>query len=317
MDIRDELAGTNTYCYRCRHLIKVPAASVSPAQADDAPLATTTASEPESFTADNWRAKVTYGDEVTPLPRPATLAPYRQPSLRHFKEILAAIALFGLGIVAIYLFVDHYLIVRVWTWIDNGGSETITVSVDDKEVAVIDPGKFQKVQIEPGDHRIVVRCGDKVVFDKVKALSSRLDKSRRFLLNPDGNHRYLQYSAHYEVVKSKGSFWNKEQGKKKKEDLEKDQQDMIRRAHQQLVNELHLMPGDTWFEFDKVDHVLTKPPWFTRASRSADETTRTALARVTSDEHALIRAALENQDPTEDDVIVLIQIVDRVMARGY
>jgi hypothetical protein len=215
-------------------------------------------------------------------------------------------AFFVVGLVAYVGLSTH-----VWIWFDNGGNESMSVSVDGKEVALIRPGDFVQFESSPGEHNITVRCGNKVIFDGVKTLAKPegLGGSRCYLFNPDGNNRYHLYAIQY----GRDPFEDMAQlfGNKEKENLSINRQDQIRRAYKEFAKEPELMPPDTWFEFRKAHYVLVRPAR-SITSRNARPETRLALARVSLTDYAVIQAARENQDPTEDDLMDLVKVVERM-----
>src|SRR5438876_8567153 len=75
----------------------------------------------------------------------------------------------------------------VWVYVDNAADKPMVVTVDGKEEATVEPGDFETLKCQPGERRIHVQCGDKILFDDTKDLqkSDTLGASRRYLFNPD------------------------------------------------------------------------------------------------------------------------------------
>jgi len=195
----------------------------------------------------------------------------------------------------------------VWIYVDNGGSEPMTVTVDGKEEATIAPGEFALIKCQPGEKQIQVRCGDKVLFDGVKDLqkSDTLATSRRYLFNPDSRNRYLTYSVQYGTSPLEGLFSEDE------DELPENRHSAVRAAYQQMAAQTELLPPDPWFEVPRGAYVLTPAPEFVTTSSYTEK--RTVLTRVDPKDYAFLAAAREKQDPTEEDLGALGEVLERVL----
>jgi hypothetical protein len=193
----------------------------------------------------------------------------------------------------------------VWIYVDNGGSAPMVVTIDGK-AATIDPGAFVLIKCQPGEKQIQVRSGDKVLFDGVKDLqkSDKLATSRRYLFNPDGRNRYLTYTVHYGTDPLEVLFGSKE------DKLPEDQRAAVRAAYQQMAGQVELLPADPWFEVPSGAYVLTPAPASVTTSSYTEQ--RTVLARVEPKDYAFLAAARDKQDPTEEDLDALGEVLDRV-----
>jgi hypothetical protein len=195
----------------------------------------------------------------------------------------------------------------VWIYVDNGGSERMVVTLDGKEEASIAPGEFALIKCQPGEKRIQVQCGDKVLFDGVKdlQLSDALGASRRYLFNPDNRNRYLTYTVKYGSSPLEGLFTTAE------DDLPDNRQSTTRADYQKLAAEVDLLPPDAWFEVPAGAYVLTPAPEFVTTSAYTEK--RTVLTRVNPGDYTFLAAAREKQDPTEEDLDVLDEVLERVL----
>jgi hypothetical protein len=194
----------------------------------------------------------------------------------------------------------------VWLYVDNGGSEPMVVTIDGEEQAAIDPGGFALIKCEPGEKQIQVRSGDKILFDGVKDLkkSDRIGASRRYLFNPDGRNRYLTYTVHYGTDPLEALFGSQE------DRLPEAHRAAVRAAYQQMAGQVELLPADPWFEVPWAAYVLTPAPSSVVTSSYTEQ--RTVLARVDPRDYAFLAAARDKQDPTEEDLDALGEVLDRV-----
>jgi hypothetical protein len=195
----------------------------------------------------------------------------------------------------------------VWIYVDNGGSEPMTVTVDGKEEAIIAPGEFALIKCQPGEKQIEVRCGDKVLFDAVKDLqkSDTLGVSRRYLFNPDNRNRYLTYTVQYGTSPLEGLFSEDE------DQLPENRRSAVRAAYQQMAAQVELLPPDSWFEVPNGAYVLTPAPEFVTTSSYTEK--RKVLTRVDPADYAFLAAAHEKKDPTEEDLGALDEVLERVL----
>jgi hypothetical protein len=194
----------------------------------------------------------------------------------------------------------------VWLYIDNGGREPMVVTIDGKEEATVEPGTLALIKCQPGEKQILVRSGDKVLFDGVKDLqkSDRLGASRRYLFNPDGHRRYATYTVRYGTDPVEMLFGSKE------DKLPEDQQAAVSAAYQDMAGQVELMPADPWFEVPFAALVLTPAPDSVMTNSYTEQ--RTVLTRVNPKDYALLAAARDKQDPTEEDLDELTEALDRV-----
>jgi hypothetical protein len=193
----------------------------------------------------------------------------------------------------------------VWIYVDNAGTAPMVVALDGKEEATIEPGAFEMFKSQPGERRIHIQCGDKVLFDDTKDLqkSDQLGVARRYLFNPDNRNRYAIYSVKYGSSRLDGLF--------DKVALAADRQGQLRYAHKKLLAEVTPLPSGDWFEIPTGACVLAPPPEFVTTSGTTAR--RTVLTRVDPKDHAFLEAARKNANPSEKDLEALTEVVDRVL----
>jgi hypothetical protein len=195
---------------------------------------------------------------------------------------------------------------NVWVYVDNGGQEPMVVTVDGKEEAAIAPGEFAKLEFEPGEKHFHVHSGDKVLFDGTKDLvkSDKLGVCRRYFFNPDNHNRYAIYTVQYGESPLEGLF------DRLSDQSGADRQSTIRTAYQKLAKEIEVQPSDPWFEITASCYVLSSPPEMV-VTRGYTER-RKVLTRVDRKDYDLLKAARSKENPTEEDLDALAEVVDRV-----
>jgi hypothetical protein len=193
----------------------------------------------------------------------------------------------------------------VWIYVDNAGTAPMVVTLDGKEEATIEPGDFETFKCQPGERRIHIQCGDKVLFDDTKDLqkSDQLGVARRYLFNPDNRNHYATYSVKYGSSRLDGLF--------DQVALAADRQGQLRYAHKKLLTEVTPLPSGGWFEIPRGAYVLTPPPEFVTTRGTTER--RTVLTRIDPKDHAFLEAARKNANPSEKDVEALTEVVDRVL----
>jgi hypothetical protein len=189
----------------------------------------------------------------------------------------------------------------IWVYVDNTGKDPMVVTVDGKEEATIEPGQFQKLVLDPGARRFLVRCGDKVLFDGTQDLqpSDTFGVGRRYFFNPHNRSRYLVYTVKYGKNPFKEFFKRSKEGKSE-----------LQVIYEELAKEVKLMPAETWFEVPRGAYVLTKAPEVVVTRRSSEE--RTVMTRISQKEYAFFKAALAKTDPSEEDLEDLIDALEQV-----
>jgi hypothetical protein len=186
-------------------------------------------------------------------------------------------------------------------YFDNTGSAPMVVSVDGQEKATIPAGEVGKVAMEPGERQIQVERGGRQLFNGVKNVekSKALGFGRRYLFNLD-DRRYVIYTVKYGTSPFAGVM-----------ERNMDAESAIRYAYQKLVKETQVMPRGSWFEIPEACYVLSDAPdvMVTRGSTAKSR----VLARVDRQLYNAIEAALGREDPTEDDLVALAELVEEAM----
>lgn len=184
-------------------------------------------------------------------------------------------------------------------WVDNAGSKAIVVSVDGKEEATIEPDQFKMFKCEPGERRIRIQCGDKLLFDGTKDLQ----KSGSYMFNPDNRNRYVAFAVKYGSSPFEGMI---DQVVKTA-----DRPQQIKYAYQKALKEVTLLPSSPWFEINMAAYVLTSPPEFVTTRGMTER--RTVLTRVDPKDYAFLEAAGKKTNPSENDLKALTEVVERVL----
>ncbi len=184
-------------------------------------------------------------------------------------------------------------------YIDNGSPLPMVASVDGAQGVTIAPGTFASIACPPGERRIEVRCGEDVVFHGMKDVQAY----GTYLFNPDDRNRYWTYSVKYGSSRLEGVV----------EAAVGDPRSETQKAYQALLAEVQLLPSSPWVEVpDGVRHVLREPPEAVLTKRQMEK--HKVLWRIDPSDYAKIEAAGRNQDPTEDDLTDLEEVVERVFA---
>jgi hypothetical protein len=127
-------------------------------------------------------------------------------------------------------------------YVDNGGTESITVLVDGAEKLTVGPGQVDSFTCRAGSLHIIAKRGDRVVFDQTKAIEGRRSGRRKYLLNPEATHRYRTIRVQYGM-----SFPNFQ--------TYSDDEDKARLT----AGRLNLVPPTDWIDVEP-DHVLEPAP---------------------------------------------------------
>lgn len=306
LEFADDLAGFETACYACANPIKVPAAPLRPS----AQGAQTAASSSSQWSAQGTAGRSQPNDwSIQSRDLVSHYRSRRQPqsSFGGFPvglglRLLIGAMVIGIGVVGLYMSGGG-----VYLYIDNGAEEPMVVTIDGKEEARIAPGEFAKISCQPGEKRLQVQCGQEILFDDIKNLEKldRLGANRRYFFNPDKRNRYRTYTVKYGSSPLEGLL------RFEKGHPAADGRNAIRAACRDLVAEAKLLPPESWFEVPEGAYVLTKAPEFVTTKRFTE--TRTVMTRVDPEDYAFIVGVGEKKDPTEEDLVALIEVVDRVL----
>ena len=196
----------------------------------------------------------------------------------------------------------------VWLYVDNTGQEELVVTVDGKNETSVAPGEFESVRgLYPGEHKIVIRRGDEVVYDETMDFKPTeiFGSVRKFLVNPDGEQRYAIYTAEYGHNHFKGATRSIVGGM-----MGQMPTDTQFNFHD-LKKQVRPLPGEKFVDLGNTEYILTDPPESVRTKSMSAE--RTVLTRVEAADHEKLMAARDNLEPTRADVKRLEEVCDRVM----
>ena len=196
-------------------------------------------------------------------------------------------------------------------WVDNGGDEPMVLTIDGEKSLTVAPGTYERFTCAPGQHRFHVQAGDEVLFDEVKTIEEPkvVGCGRKYVFNPDNRNRYRTYEVQYGENMFEGLFETSE------EEVEPENREAaIRQAYQEACQAPELLPADPWFEIAGVDHVFTPEPEFV-VTRTGSRKLQ-VLTRVDPGDYEHITQARQKDNPTEDELVALIQVVMRVLNTG-
>jgi len=234
--------------------------------------------------------------------------PFQVPALRvrrsPTKATLLAIALLSVTFSACGLTTRN-----IWVYIDNAGSDVLEINVDGQLAATVAPNEYSRLILPPGEHRFIVAAGSEQRYDFTKKLvpSDRLGVTRTYLFNPDQLARYQVYAATY--------------GKNRPQSLteaglltfQNDPQLKRRFIYRQLLDEIQLVPSGAWHDVTGIDDVLA-PPSDAVARHAA--TLRTELSRVPPRLADSLERMSTIENPTDDDIEALNDLLDSIFANA-
>jgi hypothetical protein len=200
--------------------------------------------------------------------------------------------------------------------IDNGGAATMIVEVNDQPAAMIEPGEFKSLSYPPGDYKFVVQSGGETLFDGTKTLepSERFGFGREYIWNPGGENRYAVCKVVYgdqifgEAAQSAiVAFAEAHTGQKA---------DPTRVEFIKVKRYAEPMPSSPWFELPRgVMYTLCNPPDHVYTKGGSDS--RRALTRISKEDHAQLQNAHSVENPTEQDLGLLIEATERALDSLY
>ena len=195
----------------------------------------------------------------------------------------------------------------VWMYVDNSGKQRMDVWVDGKEAAKIPPGKVEIVKCQPGEHEIVVKCGDETILEGKRELkaSDRFAVPRKVVLDPLKKNRYAVFKAEYGSNPFKGMFRSAVLS------ASKTPVDETRMEYLDLLKQVEELPAETLVDAKYAEYMLTDPPDFVYTRSSSEQ--KTVLARIDPADHAFLKGARLIDDPTEEEVEELAEVVERIL----
>ena len=198
----------------------------------------------------------------------------------------------------------------VWLYVDNTGNDELVVTVDGKNETRVAAGEVESVRgLYPGEHQIVIRRGDEVVYDEKKAFKPTeiFGSVRKFLVNPDGEQRYAIYTAEYGHNPFKGSTRSIVGGLMGQMPTE------TQFDFHDLKKAVTPLPAERFVDLGNTEYILTDPPDSVRTSSTSAQ--RTVVTRVEQGDHKKLLVARDNLEPTRADVKRLQEVCERVMFR--
>lgn len=84
-------------------------------------------------------------------------------------------------------------------FVDNDSDESVIVEIDGKHALWIGSDRYSKCRVRYGEHRVVVRQKDKVIFDQTKIFEPHADgpRWRHYILDPHADTRYVVREVYY------------------------------------------------------------------------------------------------------------------------
>jgi hypothetical protein len=211
-------------------------------------------------------------------------------SLLPWVKLGAVLSVFALAAVG----VAAYLLLRpdCEIYVDNGGSEPITVSLDGSSEITVAKGQVEKIPCRAGSHHITVWRGGKVVFDETRELTKASRGKNKYILNPEKSNRYWQRTVQYGIGIPNFSFYIND----------------LDRYHKIAAQVSLLTPGE-FFEVS-ADHVLEPAP---KTVKGKFMDSRKVVARVSRSDYDLIAGAEKKQSVTSEEISRLERVVDRLL----
>jgi hypothetical protein len=198
----------------------------------------------------------------------------------------------------------------VWVYVDNSGNEPMVISVDGVEAMRVPVGEVAELHCQPGEHQFLIRTESETVCDLTRNLeaSNQFGMRRKYLFDPLKNHRYQKYAAQYgesrigELMES--SLFS----------MQKDPNARRQYIYNRLLKEVELIPTDAWNDVSGVEYVLTPPP---DSIYGDGMEKRQVIARIDAELYDRFLAAKAKQNPTDEDVDALGELLDEALAQSF
>jgi hypothetical protein len=198
---------------------------------------------------------------------------------------------------------------QVLVYIDNSGHEPMTITVDGEEEMTIEAGEVAELTFEPGEHQFLLTTDSGTVCDLARNLepSDKFGVARKYLFDPLKNHRYQRYAAEYGEIALgdlvEMTVFNAQQ----------DEAAQRLYIYKQLLKEIELVPSDAWNDVTGVHYVLEAPPEnvYTRGTAK-----RQVLDRIDPTTYDRLSEAKQIENPTDDDLDKLSELVDQALAQS-
>jgi hypothetical protein len=200
---------------------------------------------------------------------------------------------------------------HVWVYIDNSGDQPMTVRVDGGEAVTIEPGQFAELKYPPGEHRFTIDCGGETLCDLTRNLepSDRVGEARKYLFDPQKNHRYQKYEAKYGVSRLGNIMESSLLG------FQKDPAIRRQYIYKQLLKEVELVPTDAWNDVTGTQYVLVPPP--ESVTTRSGTARRTVLDRIDPSNYERLSRAAEETNPSEQEIDSLNELLNDVFSETF
>ena len=197
---------------------------------------------------------------------------------------------------------------KVWVYIDNAGNQPLSVSVDGKPAATIEPGKFAELSYPPGDYQFRITSGDKCCAICLRKLekSDRFGVSRQYLFNPDKINRYQTYHGQVRrqpIGRRDGS---------RHAQLPKRSADQTPIHLQAASQRGQLLPTDAWNDVSGIDYVLTAPPDKVMARQAPPGAPFCGGSATAIYEQ--LKGMEKIEKPTDEDIDSLDELLDEILS---
>jgi hypothetical protein len=231
-------------------------------------------------------------------------------SSRGSARVGTALAWFvGLGVVlAVAGAVLWYVALapNVTLYVDNPGTEAISVTIDGAAALTVAPGTSGKVRCRSGQRHIEVTAGGRKLFDRVKNLQG--GKSGKYLLNPGGAGRYVNWTAKYGAI-GQPDFSSLRML------FQRDTPESRLAQYKDMARAVKVVPAGDWLQLSE-DYILEKPPSTIQLGRGQMSASRIVLTRITPEQAALLLAAEQRVSVTEEELEQMYELVSAIERSG-
>ncbi|MCA9187288.1 MAG: hypothetical protein R3E01_03485 [Pirellulaceae bacterium] len=197
---------------------------------------------------------------------------------------------------------------NVYVYVDNGRDESITVLVDNEEVATVPAGEAGQIKVQTGERAIEVKCNGQTVYFSKKQVepSNTMLIMKQYMLNPDRQHRYLVYEVEYTT-----SLYDSLNSMAEKVGEQSDDAAMTAALAdlQELREDIRLMPAADWFEIPTGVYVLEDSPDEVHTRNMT--TSRFVLNRMAPDDYDYVQTWINDESPKPEDVEYIYEVVNK------
>jgi hypothetical protein len=231
------------------------------------------------------------------LPPRSSRAPVRVGAV--LGGIIGLGALLALAVVIVWYVAFNP---NVTLYVDNPGTEPMTVTIDGAAALTVAPGTYGTVKCRSGQRHIEVTAGGRKLFDQVKDLQG--GKAGKYLLNPGGAARYAAWTAEYgKKIEFDSQRWLLQ--------FQAETPEGRLKLYKKLAREVEVVMGSEWLQLDH-DYILEKPPQAVTVVKGQPYSGRTVLTRISSEEANLLLGAPQCTFVTDEQLQQLALVVDRI-----